>query len=57
VPSKIGDNTMIDAHLARELIILKAKDLGLEEEALEELDALVCTTIGVEEPEPLILEL
>lgn len=57
MPSKIGDNTMIDAHLARELIILKAKDLGLEEEALEELDALVCTTIGVEEPEPLILEL
>jgi|TARA_R110000822_G_scaffold31308_2_gene90582 hypothetical protein len=47
---------MIDVHLARELILLKAKDLGLEADAIEELDELLCTTIGIEDPQPLILE-
>lgn len=56
MPSDLGVNTMIDVHLARELILLKAKDLGLEADAIEELDELLCTTIGIEDPQPLILE-
>jgi hypothetical protein len=56
MPSGLGVDTMNDVHLARELILLKAKDLGLGKDALEELDELFCATIGIENPEPLILE-
>jgi hypothetical protein len=45
---------MIDVDLARELIILKAKDLGLDENALQELDATVCKMLRIEDPEPFI---
>jgi|TARA_R110000787_G_scaffold28816_1_gene78475 hypothetical protein len=45
---------MIDVDLARELIILKAKDLGLDDEKLDSLDVLVCSRLGIEDPDPLI---
>jgi len=45
---------MIDVDLARELIILKAKDLGLGEKALQELDSTVCKMLNIEDPEPFI---
>ena len=45
---------MTDIELARELIILKAKDLGLGDEALEQLDAVVCKMLNIEDAEPLI---
>jgi|GEM_PF-3485864 len=45
---------MIDVDLARELIVLKAKDLGLDEEQLESLDAVVCKMLEIEDVDPLI---
>lgn len=45
---------MIDAELARELIILKAKALGLDDEELEQLDAVVCKMLNIENADPLI---
>lgn len=45
---------MVDVNLARELIILKAKDLGLDEPALQELDATVCKMLNIDDPEPFI---
>ena len=48
------ENSMIDVDLARELIVLKAKDLGLEDEKLDQMDELVCELLGVEDADPLI---
>lgn len=45
---------MIDVDLARELIVLKAKDLGLEDEKLDQMDELVCELLGIEVADPLI---
>ncbi len=45
---------MLDADLARELIILKAKDLGLDDSELDQLDEAVCMVLGIEDPDPLI---
>jgi hypothetical protein len=45
---------MIDVDLARELIVLKAKDLGLEDENLDQMDELVCELLGIEDADPLI---
>jgi len=45
---------MIDVDLARELIVLKAKDLGLEGENLDQMDELVCELLGIEDADPLI---
>lgn len=45
---------MIDTDLARELIILKAKDLGLSDSDLQSLDVVVCKMLNIENPEPLI---
>lgn len=45
---------MIDADLARELIILKAKDLGMEENKLDALDELVCKMLEIDDADPLI---
>ena len=45
---------MIDVDLARELIDLKAKDLGLEDEKLGQMDELVCELLGIEDADPLI---
>ena len=45
---------MIDVELARELIYLKAKDLGLDEEQLESLDRVVCSRLKIEDPDPFI---
>ena len=45
---------MSDVDLARELIVLKAKDLGLEDEKLDQMDELVCELLGIEAADPLI---
>jgi hypothetical protein len=45
---------MIDVDLARELIILKAKDLGLSDDDLQSLDDVVCKMLNIENPEPFI---
>jgi hypothetical protein len=45
---------MLDADLARELIILKAKDLGLDDSELDQLDEVVCMALDIEDPDPLI---
>ena len=45
---------MLDADLARELIILKAKDRGLDDSELDQLDQVVCMVLGIEDPYPLI---
>jgi hypothetical protein len=48
------EDSMIDVDLARELIVLKAKDLGLEDEKLDQMDELVCELLGIEAADPLI---
>ena len=45
---------MIDVDLARELIILKAKDLGLSDDDLQSLDDVVCKMLNIENSEPFI---
>ena len=45
---------MLDADLAREIIVLKAKDLGLDDSELEQLDEVVCMMLDIEDPDPLI---
>ena len=40
---------MVDADLARELIVLKAKDLGMNDEKLDELDKVICKMLGIED--------
>ena len=47
-------NKMIDVELAREMIYLKAKDLGLDEEQLESLDTLLCSQLKIVDPDPFI---
>jgi len=49
----MGEND-IDVNLARELIVLKAKDLGLDDAALERLDEVVCAVLDIEDADPLI---
>jgi hypothetical protein len=44
----------IDMDLARELIILKAKDLGLEDEDLNDLDEVICKMLRIKDAEPFI---
>jgi hypothetical protein len=44
----------IDTCLAREIIILKAKDLGLDDDALLRLDEVVCAMLQIEDAEPFI---
>jgi len=45
---------MDDVDLARELIILKAKDLGMDDESLNELDEVVCNILGIKDADPFI---
>jgi hypothetical protein len=45
---------MIDVDLTRELIILKAKDLGIEDDSLDALDELVCKMLEIDDADPLI---
>lgn len=49
-----GRSKLIDMETARELIILKAKDLGLDDEKLDQLDDTVCGLLGLEDADPLI---
>jgi len=44
---------MFDAETIREMIALKAKDLGLGDEELEQLDEAVCAMLDIEDPDPL----
>lgn len=44
----------IDVDMAREVILLKAKDLGLDDDALDRLDAVVCAMLGIEDADPFI---
>lgn len=44
---------MDDAELSREIILLKAKDLGLDDAALEQLDAVVCKMLDIDDPDPI----
>lgn len=44
----------LDVEMAREIIILKARHLGLDDELLEELDDTVCAMLGIEDPDPFI---
>lgn len=44
---------MDDLDLAREIILLKAKDLGLDEEALDALDAVICKMLDIEDADPI----
>lgn len=44
---------MFDAGTIREVIALKAKDLGLSDEDLEQLDETVCAMLDIEDPDPL----
>ena len=48
------NDNMIDVDLARELIILKAKDLGMDDESLDALDGVVCKMLGIEDADPFI---
>ena len=48
------NDNMIDVDLARELIILKAKDLGMDDEGLDALDKVVCKMLGIENADPFI---
>lgn len=45
---------MDDADLAREIIVLKAKDLGLDDDALQALDEVICKMLGITDPAPFI---
>ena len=45
---------MEDVNLSRELIILKAKDLGMDDEDLDALDEVVCKMLGIEDADPFI---
>lgn len=40
--------------LIREMLVLKAKDLGVDDSGLDELDELVCALIGIDDPDPFI---
>ena len=44
-----------DVNLARLIIVLKAKDLGMGDEALGLLDAVVCEALEIDDAEPIIL--
>ena len=45
-------DALSDPDLVRELIALKAKELGLDREGVDELDALVCKLLDIEFPYP-----
>lgn len=47
---------MLDPDTQRELILLKAQDLGVDADDIAALDEVVCRVLGIENPEPLILE-
>ena len=49
-----NDIPEIDMDLARELIILKAKDLGLDDADLDSLDEVVCQMLKIKDAEPFI---
>jgi hypothetical protein len=43
-----------DLDLAREIIVLKAKDLGMDDEAIDALDAVICKMLNIDDPDPFI---
>ena len=48
---------MLDPETQREIILLKTQNLGIDAEDIEALDEVVCKVLGIEDPEPLILEI
>tara|TARA_R110000796_G_C14500410_1_gene428808 strand:- start:1073 stop:1219 length:147 start_codon:yes stop_codon:yes gene_type:complete len=48
---------MFEPEIQREIIMLKAKDLEIPDASLDELDLIVCKMLGIDDPEPLILEI
>jgi hypothetical protein len=47
---------MLDAETQRELVMLKAKALGIEDADIAALDAVLCAVLGILDPDPLILD-
>ena len=47
---------MLDSDTQREIILLKAQDLGVNADDIAALDEVICSVLGIEDPEPLILE-
>lgn len=44
----------MDNQTIREIILLKAHDLGLEYDELQELDDTICAILGIEDSDPII---
>jgi hypothetical protein len=44
----------VDLDMAREIIILTAKDLGLDDAALTRLDDVICALLKLEDTDPFI---
>ena len=44
----------LDADTIREIMYLKAIDLEVEQEIVEQLDAALCSLLGINDPEPII---
>jgi hypothetical protein len=40
--------------LIREMVVLKAKALGVSDSGLEEMDEMICALVGIDDPDPLI---
>jgi hypothetical protein len=40
--------------LIREMVVLKAKALGVNDSGLEEMDEMICALVGIDDPDPLI---
>jgi len=45
---------LLDAETVREMMYLKAVDLGIEPEIVEQLDVSLCGVLGIDDPEPII---
>ena len=45
-----------DVNLARLIIVLKAKGLGMDDRALSLLDAVVCEALEIDDAEPIIVQ-
>jgi hypothetical protein len=45
---------MFDAETIREVILLKAHDLGLEDSALQQLNETICAVLEIEDADPII---
>lgn len=44
----------LDAETIREVMYFKATDLEIEQGIVEQLDATLCSLLGIDDPEPII---